>query len=122
MANLREPYIYLMALIYQLYREKDCSRFLEAWMPLDYTVSISGRGFNWGAIISKQLIICVQQAHTPKEGETPYFYMDSYLLNAIYTKNVFSVMNLSRHTSELLVHFYFDILWEKRYKKSYSLI
>jgi hypothetical protein len=25
--NLREPYIYLMALIYQLYEEKDCSIF-----------------------------------------------------------------------------------------------
>jgi hypothetical protein len=53
MTNLRESYIYLMALIYRLYGEKDCSRFSEAWMPLSYTVSIYGRGFNWGAIISK---------------------------------------------------------------------
>jgi hypothetical protein len=52
-ANLREPYIYLMALICQLYGEKDCSRFSEAWMSLAYTVAISGRVFNWGAIISK---------------------------------------------------------------------
>jgi hypothetical protein len=52
--NLREPYIYLMALICRLYGEKDCSRFSEAWMPLAYTVAISGSGFNWGAIISKQ--------------------------------------------------------------------
>jgi hypothetical protein len=51
--NLREPYIYLMALICRLYGEKDCSRFSEAWMPLAYTVAISGRYFNWGAIISK---------------------------------------------------------------------
>jgi hypothetical protein len=28
--NLREPYIYLMALIYRLYGEKDFSKFLEA--------------------------------------------------------------------------------------------
>jgi hypothetical protein len=34
--NLREPYIYLMALIGQLYGEKDCSKFLEAWMDLVY--------------------------------------------------------------------------------------
>ena len=58
--NLSEPYIYLMALICQLYGEKDCSRFSKAWMPLDYTVAIYGRGFNWGAIISKQLDICIQ--------------------------------------------------------------
>jgi hypothetical protein len=25
--NLREPYIYLMSLIYRLYKEKDCSKF-----------------------------------------------------------------------------------------------
>jgi hypothetical protein len=55
MTNLRESYIYLMTLICQLYGEKYCSRFSEAWMPLAYTVAISGRGFNWGAIISKQL-------------------------------------------------------------------
>jgi hypothetical protein len=71
--NLREPYIYLMALIYRLYGEKDCSRFSEAWMPLAYTVAISGSSFNWGEIISKQLSICIQQAQTPKEGETPSF-------------------------------------------------
>jgi hypothetical protein len=51
--NLIESYIYLMALICQLYGEKDCSRFLEAWMPLAYIVAISGSSFNWGAIISK---------------------------------------------------------------------
>jgi hypothetical protein len=39
--NLREPYIYLMALICRLYGEKDCSKFSEAWMPLAYTVAIS---------------------------------------------------------------------------------
>ena len=44
--NLMEPYIYLMALICQLYGDKDCSRFLEAWIPLAYAVAISRRGFN----------------------------------------------------------------------------
>jgi hypothetical protein len=58
--NLTKPYIYLMDFIYQLYGEKECSRFSEVWMPLAYTVVISGRGFNWGVIISKQLRIYVQ--------------------------------------------------------------
>jgi hypothetical protein len=31
--NLREPYIYLMALIFRLYGEKDCSKFSEAFGP-----------------------------------------------------------------------------------------
>jgi hypothetical protein len=88
--NLREPYIYLMALICRLYGEKDCSRFSEAWMPLAYTVAISGRVFNWAAIISKKLIIFIQHAQTSKEGETPSFYMDSYLFDAIYAKNAFA--------------------------------
>ena len=38
--NLEEPYMYLMALTCQLYGEKDCSKFSEAWMPLAYTVTI----------------------------------------------------------------------------------
>jgi hypothetical protein len=62
MINLRDPYIYLMALIYRLYGEKDFSKFSEAWIPLAYTVAISKSSFNWGAIISKQLSICVEQA------------------------------------------------------------
>jgi len=44
--NIREPYIYLMALIYQLYEEKHCSKFSEAWMPLAYTVAIVERSSN----------------------------------------------------------------------------
>jgi hypothetical protein len=44
--NLKEPYIYLMALIYWLYGEKDCSKFSEAWMSLAYTVAIVESSFN----------------------------------------------------------------------------
>jgi hypothetical protein len=75
-----------------------------------------------GRIISKQLSICVQQAQTPKEGEAPTFYMASYLLDVMCTRNVFADMNLSWHVAELPVHVYFNILWENRYKKSYALI
>ena len=57
-----------------------------------------------------------------KEGETPSFYMDLYLLDIICARNVFSGMNLNWHPSELPVHVYFSILWENRYKKSYVVI
>jgi hypothetical protein len=122
MTNLKEPYIYLMALICRLYGEKYCSRFSEAWMPLAYTIVIFRSGFNWGAIIYKKISICVQQSQTPKEGETPAFYMASYLLDVMCAKNIFAAMNLILHITKLLVHVYFIILWENRYKKSYSLI
>jgi hypothetical protein len=111
-----------MDLICRLYGEKYCSRFSEAWMPLAYTVAISGSEFNWGAIISKKLIICIQQAQTLKEGETPAFYMDSYLLDVMCARKIFIIMNLSWHVAELPVHVCFNILWENMYKKSYSLI
>ena len=91
-------------------------------MPLAYTVSISGISFNWGAIISKMLSTFIRQAQTSKEGETLSFYMVSYLLDVICAKNIFSGMNLRWNSFELSVHVYFDILWEKRYKKSFSLI
>jgi hypothetical protein len=51
-----------MDLICWLYGEKDYSRFSEEWMPIAYTIDIFGSGFNWGAVISKQLSIYIQQA------------------------------------------------------------
>jgi hypothetical protein len=48
--------------------------------------------------------------------------MDSYLLNVMCARNIFFDMNLSWHVAKLLVHVYFNILWENRYKTFYSLI
>jgi hypothetical protein len=109
-----------MALIYRLYGENDCSKFSEAWMPLAHTVVISRSSLNWGEIISKKLSICVSQVQMPKEGEEPTFYMASYLLDVMCRRNVFDDMNLRWHVVELPVHVSFNIIWEKRYKKSYA--
>ena len=114
--------MYFMALIYRLYGENHCSKFSEACMPLEYNMAISGSSFNWGAIISKKLSINLSQAQTPNEGEVLNFYMASYLLDVICARNIFASMNLSWHISRLHVHVYFIILWENRYKRSYSLI
>jgi len=57
-----------------------------------------------------------------KEGGIPAFYMASYLLDVMCARNVFVGMNLSWHVKKLLVHVYFIVLWDNRYKKSYSLI
>jgi hypothetical protein len=37
-------------------------------------------------------------------------------------RNIFVGMNLRWHVAELLVHVYFNIPWENRYKNSYTLI
>jgi hypothetical protein len=57
-----------------------------------------------------------------KEGEAPTFYMASYLLYVMRTRNFFIDMNLSWHVEEIPFHVYFSMLWENRYNKSYSLI
>jgi hypothetical protein len=93
-SELQEPYIFLMASIYHLYREKDYSRFYEAWIPLAHTVATSESTFNWGAIISKQLSTRIEEVQNPKTGETPAFYI-SYLLDAICVRNVFPSLSLS---------------------------
>jgi hypothetical protein len=111
-----EPYAYLMALLCILHGEKDFSRFSEALMPLAFTIVVSGTSFNWSAIISKQLSTCIKQAQAPKEGYNPTFYMDLYLLDIICARNAFVGMELNWHPSELAVHVYYNILWEKRYK------
>jgi hypothetical protein len=43
-------------------------------------------------------------------------------LHVICARNVFACMNLRWHIVELHVHVYFSILWENRYKISYSMI
>jgi len=87
-------HLFLMALICRLYGNMDCANFSEAWMPLEYTMTISKSRFNWGAIISKQLSTNILQAQTPKDGEASAFHMASYLLDVIYARNIFAGMNL----------------------------
>ena len=48
--------------------------------------------------------------------------MALYLLDVIYARNVFAIMNIRWEVGEFLFHVYFNILWENMYKKSYSLI
>ena len=48
--------------------------------------------------------------------------MASYLLDVICARDAFVGMNLNWHPSELVVHVYFNILWENRYEKSYVVI
>jgi hypothetical protein len=91
-------------------------------MILAFTVAISSTGFNWGTIISKQLSTFIRQAQVPKKGDTPTFYMASYLLDIVYARNTFIGMNLNWHSLELLVHVCFNILWENRYNVSYTII
>jgi hypothetical protein len=105
-----------------LVQGKYCSKFLEVWMPLAYTMAIYRSSFNWGAIISKEMSIKILQFRTPKDGETSIFYMEYYMLDVVRARNVFGGMNLSWHVVELPVHVYFSILWENRYKCFYALI
>jgi hypothetical protein len=44
--SLWETYMYLMILLCRLYREKDCSRFIKAWILLVYTIVMHGKSFN----------------------------------------------------------------------------
>jgi hypothetical protein len=91
--------------------------------PLSYSLRPKNTNYTiTGMIISKQLSTCILQAQQVKGGETLAFYMASYLLDIICAGNVFTRMNLSWHIFELSVHVYFSILWENRYKISYSLI
>jgi hypothetical protein len=91
-------------------------------MHLEYTVAILGSIFNWGSIISKQLSTNILQSLTPEDGEMPTFHMASCLLDVVCARNVFSCINMSWNLEELPVHLYFNIMWENKYKKYYTLI
>jgi hypothetical protein len=87
-----------------------------------FTITISGTSFNWGDIISKQLSTYIKKAQAPKEGDTPSFYMASYLLDFICVRNSFVGMNLNWHPLDLVFHVYYNILRENKYKKFYVVI
>jgi hypothetical protein len=55
-----------MVLICILYEEKDYSRFLDALVPLAYTMSTSRGLFNWGGIVSNQLGVMIERVHKEK--------------------------------------------------------
>jgi len=75
--------------------EKDCSQFLDEWIPLAYAIAMQGKRFNQGAIISKQLSTVIEQTHNPKPGVVPSFHMTSYLFDVVCAKNVFPGLSLS---------------------------
>jgi hypothetical protein len=71
-----------------------------------------------------QLNCMIERAQKEKEKPrvVPTFYMASYLLDVICASNIFGGLNLNWHISKLLVHVYFQILWDNKYKRSYSTI
>jgi hypothetical protein len=60
--------------------------------------------------------LCTVGSDTERRGSTHFPH------GLVCTMHVFAGMNLSWHVVELPVHFYFSILWENMYKKSYALI
>jgi hypothetical protein len=48
--------------------------------------------------------------------------MASYMLDVICVRNIFTGMNLRWHVVKILVHVYFIIYWENRYKFFYAMI
>jgi hypothetical protein len=111
MANLRESYIYMMALVSLLYGEKYFSRFSEALMPLSYTIAISERGFKWGAIIFQT------PEHFHTTGSDTKRRRDSILLHGfLFIRRHLRQKYFCRNELELAclgtpVHVYFSILW-----------
>jgi hypothetical protein len=89
--------MYLMVLLCHLYGEKDCSRFLDAWLPLAHTVAMTRKMFNWGGILSNQLGLMIEKVHQVKKALdiVPTFYMASYLLDVICVGNVFLGLSLN---------------------------
>jgi hypothetical protein len=48
--------------------------------------------------------------------------MASYFLDVMCARKFFVSMNLIWHVVDFMFHIYFNILWENKYKKSYSLM
>jgi hypothetical protein len=75
-------------------------------------------------ILSNQLNIMIERVHEDKENPsvTPTFYMALYLLDVLCNTNIFACINFSWHYLEAHVHLYCHILWDNKYKRSYTNI
>jgi hypothetical protein len=121
MLGLREPYQYLMGLLYMLYGLKDCSIFRDSWIPLSYDVANYGWTFKWGAILSSTITRALERT---KENNTELalsFLMSAYLLDYVCASLEFLGMNWEKNNN-LPISEIFQHLWLNKYKSSYSII
>jgi len=106
MTNLRDPYIYAVDLMCILYGEAIFIHFKYAWVSIEHVVTTTSEIFNWAAILSHTFKRSVEKVKKLTTKFISTFYMDSYMLDIIFSSNLFPDLNWSWNIVSSPIHVY----------------
>jgi hypothetical protein len=117
--SLRLPYQYAVAMVCKIYREENVVKSKISWVPLIHYVTFSGSLFDWANILSSMLKEEITINHHMAPRNFPSFHMSSYLLDMMCVIHAYSRMGWYSHPSDPLIHIYYKVLWEHKYRFKY---
>jgi hypothetical protein len=119
-ASLNEYMVYLGMMLCRLFGRKDHFHFNADWTPFLEEVS-EGRSFNWHKILSNNIASEVINYKTARaKGQSVAFYMLAYIIDVIFFKTPFPLMNWSWNDScTEPVHKYHSAMWEENAKDNF---
>ena len=87
--------MYVAMIPYRLYGNKNLAHFTIDWVPIIHEVA-EGFTFDWGKLLYGNLVkqIGVYKSQRSK-CESTRFYMSTYIIDVIYYKTPFPLMNWS---------------------------
>jgi hypothetical protein len=119
-ASLNYYMRYLAMMLCRLYGKNDSNHFSAEWTPFLEEVS-EGRSFNWHKILSENITTEVASYKIARsKGQPVAFYMSAFIIDAIYFRTPFPLMNWSWNPScTEHVHKYHSTLWEENAKNNF---
>ena len=116
-SKFRKSVQIIVILLSRVFERKDGSIFSEKWIPIIYQIITSGSTLNWGELISSNLDVQLRKARKDHQ-----FFMSSYLMNVMCSSLEFPSLGWKWESILLLIHVYYKMLWETKYKEDYELI
>jgi hypothetical protein len=116
-SKFRKSIKIIVILLARVFERKDASSFLEKWIPIIHQIITHRSTLNWGELISSSIDIQLKNAQREHQ-----FYMSSYLLDVMCASQEYPSLTWRWKSYLLLIHVYFKLLWENKYKEYYELI
>ena len=116
-SKLRKSVQIIFILLSKDFGRKDGSTFPNKWIPIIYQIITSRSTLNCAKIISSNL-----DAQLRKFWKDHQFYMSSYIMDVMCASLEFSSLGWKWESNLPLIHLYYNMLWDTKYKDDYELI
>lgn len=100
----------------------DAMVFWQEWVPLAYEIAFKGTIFNWGAVLSANFKATIATSPWTDKPERSNLFMYDYLVDKFCSQHLFPIRKWTWNPIDPLVHVYFDLLWDFKYRSSYEKI